>query len=75
MENVVRRAVLYCHRGVLTTQDLPSSIREMTAREAMASEHDAPALPAALSLSRIDLRRGIPQPPILSMAPATASGR
>jgi DNA-binding NtrC family response regulator len=27
MENVVRRAVLYCHRGVLTLQDLPSSIR------------------------------------------------
>jgi DNA-binding NtrC family response regulator len=27
MENVVRRAVLYCHRGVLTMQDLPSSIR------------------------------------------------
>jgi DNA-binding NtrC family response regulator len=27
MENVVRRAVLYCHRGVLTVQDLPSSIR------------------------------------------------
>src|SRR4029079_6390216 len=28
MENVVRRAVLYCHRGVLTVQDLPSSIRD-----------------------------------------------
>jgi DNA-binding NtrC family response regulator len=27
MENVVRRAILYCHRGVLTMQDLPSSIR------------------------------------------------
>jgi DNA-binding NtrC family response regulator len=27
MENVVRRAVLYCHRGVLTVGDLPSSIR------------------------------------------------
>lgn len=27
MENVVRRAVLYCHRGVLTVQDLPSTIR------------------------------------------------
>lgn len=27
MENVVRRAVLYCHRGVLTVNDLPSSIR------------------------------------------------
>jgi DNA-binding NtrC family response regulator len=27
MENVVRRAVLYCQRGVLSVQDLPSSIR------------------------------------------------
>jgi DNA-binding NtrC family response regulator len=27
MENVIRRAVLYCHRGVLTMHDLPSSIR------------------------------------------------
>jgi DNA-binding NtrC family response regulator len=28
MENVVRRAVLYCHRGALTVHDLPSSVRE-----------------------------------------------
>jgi DNA-binding NtrC family response regulator len=28
MENVVRRAVLYCQRGLLTVQDLPSSIRD-----------------------------------------------
>jgi DNA-binding NtrC family response regulator len=27
MENVIRRAVLYCQRGVLTVGDLPSSIR------------------------------------------------
>jgi DNA-binding NtrC family response regulator len=27
MENVIRRAVLYCQRGVLSVQDLPSSIR------------------------------------------------
>lgn len=27
MENVIRRAVLYCHRGVLTVNDLPSSVR------------------------------------------------
>ena len=27
MENVIRRAVLYCQRGVLTLGDLPSSIR------------------------------------------------
>lgn len=28
MENVVRRAVLYCQRGVLTVNDLPTSIRQ-----------------------------------------------
>jgi DNA-binding NtrC family response regulator len=27
MENVIRRAILYCNRGVLTMQDLPSAIR------------------------------------------------
>ncbi len=27
MENVIRRAVLYCHRGILTVNDLPSAIR------------------------------------------------
>ncbi len=27
MENVIRRAVLYCQRGMLTVNDLPSSIR------------------------------------------------
>jgi DNA-binding NtrC family response regulator len=27
MENVIRRAVLYCQRGVLSLKDLPSSIR------------------------------------------------
>ena len=27
MENVIRRAVLYCQRGVLTVNDLPSAIR------------------------------------------------
>lgn len=30
MENVIRRAVLYCQRGVLTVQDLPSAIRAIT---------------------------------------------
>lgn len=31
LENVVRRAVLYCHRGVLNINDLPSSIRASVA--------------------------------------------
>ncbi|HTN73952.1 MAG TPA: sigma 54-interacting transcriptional regulator [Pirellulaceae bacterium] len=30
MENVIRRAVLYCQRGVLSVKDLPSSIRAAT---------------------------------------------
>ncbi len=30
MENVIRRAVLYCQRGVLAATDLPSSIRAAT---------------------------------------------
>ncbi len=41
MENVVRRAVLYCHRGVLTVSDLPSSIRA-----AVAGGHAAHELPS-----------------------------
>jgi DNA-binding NtrC family response regulator len=28
MENVIRRAVLYCQRGILTINDLPSAIRQ-----------------------------------------------
>ena len=28
MENVIRRAVLYCQRGVLTVRDLPNNMRE-----------------------------------------------
>lgn len=31
MENVIRRAVLYCNRGVLAVEDLPSSIRAAVA--------------------------------------------
>jgi len=47
MENVVRRAVLYCHRGVLTVQDLPSSIRD-------AANGLVESLPAA-SVDRVPL--------------------
>jgi DNA-binding NtrC family response regulator len=32
MENVIRRAVLYCQRGALTVNDLPSSIRAAALR-------------------------------------------
>ena len=32
MENVIRRAVLYCQRGVLSEKDLPRTIREVAAK-------------------------------------------
>ncbi len=40
LENVIRRAVLYCHRGVLTARDLPSSIRSAVSGGAM-QPHEA----------------------------------
>lgn len=47
MENVVRRAVLYCQRGVLTVNDLPSPIR-MAVQGHVSPTYavaDVPALP------------------------------
>jgi DNA-binding NtrC family response regulator len=53
MENVVRRAVLYCHRGVLTTQDLPSSVRPAAADSfapaVLPTDHPQPLRPVAAS--------------------------
>ncbi len=46
MENVIRRAVLYCQRGALTVNDLPSSIRAAAYRpggEAPSSHGPSPA--------------------------------
>jgi DNA-binding NtrC family response regulator len=40
LENVVRRAVLYCHRGVLNVGDLPSSIRASVAGGNSPAEHE-----------------------------------
>ncbi|MEX2174319.1 MAG: sigma-54 dependent transcriptional regulator [Pirellulaceae bacterium] len=40
MENVIRRAVLYCHRGVLAAGDLPSSIRAAVSGNSSAVEMD-----------------------------------
>ncbi|HZL87442.1 MAG TPA: sigma-54 dependent transcriptional regulator [Pirellulaceae bacterium] len=37
MENIIRRAVLYCQRGVLSVNDLPSSLRAAAAAGAPAS--------------------------------------
>jgi len=46
MENVIRRAVLYCHRGVLSLQDLPSAVRSAAAglmhEDALAGHHPPP---------------------------------
>lgn len=39
MENVIRRAVLYCHRGVLTVGDLPSSIRSAAYANSVSGEY------------------------------------
>ena len=41
MENVIRRAVLYCHRGVLTVNDLPSSIRSAVGGHASSANGDS----------------------------------
>jgi DNA-binding NtrC family response regulator len=46
MENVIRRAVLYCQRGVLSVQDLPSNIR--AASQAAAAESPRPAVRPAV---------------------------
>lgn len=55
MENVLRRAVLYCHRGVLTVQDLPSTIRSavgaLPASEGAVLAPPPPAPPAQPSLN------------------------
>lgn len=47
MENVVRRAVLYCQRGVLTVNDLPSPIRMAVQGHVspMYASADVPTLP------------------------------
>lgn len=53
MENVVRRAVLYCHRGVLTVQDLPSAIR--AAVHGLPVAHgDLPPAPAQSAKAPVD---------------------
>ncbi len=84
MENVIRRAVLYCHRGVLTVSDLPSSIRaavtgvalpthEMPVRhepEPTMHEDSMPDLPLPASMGA-RLRMG-PQPlhsPLVQLHP------
>jgi DNA-binding NtrC family response regulator len=63
MENVIRRAVLYCHRGVLTVNDLPSSIR------AAATGLPAAALPAATDAQHFPMQEErpleIPMPPAI----------
>jgi len=44
MENVIRRAVLYCQRGTLSVTDLPSSIRSAVSNATVM--HYEPSLPA-----------------------------
>ena len=62
MENVIRRAVLYCHRGVLTVSDLPSSIRAAAAglpAASVAQDVNNSSFPAPLD----DRPLEIPMPP------------
>jgi transcriptional regulator with PAS, ATPase and Fis domain len=47
MENVLRRAVLYCQRGVLSVGDLPSSLRSSVASSRSLAEHQAFPQPRA----------------------------
>ena len=51
MENVIRRAVLYCQRGVLRLNDLPSSIRRSSADPTAASGAPSPILAGTPVLS------------------------
>ncbi len=80
MENVVRRAVLYCHRGALTVQDLPSAIREAAYGVALPLRPTPAHLPAGLPAedrvppsplpflpSRAGFRPHGPQPPRLGV--------
>jgi transcriptional regulator with PAS, ATPase and Fis domain len=46
MENVVRRAVLYCQRGVLSVKDLPSNIRAATQAVRPMAGYNTMSLPA-----------------------------
>jgi transcriptional regulator with PAS, ATPase and Fis domain len=53
LENVVRRAVLYCRRGVLTAADLPSAIRHAPTEPREAPAAASAPQPATLG-SRVD---------------------
>jgi DNA-binding NtrC family response regulator len=67
MENVIRRAVLYCHRGVLSVNDLPSSIRTAVAGNASGQETHQPERP----LTPWPVERPLDTP----MSAATAAAR
>lgn len=69
MENVLRRAVLYCHRGVLTVQDLPSTIRNAVGAIPPGEGALAAPSPGAASLSATSPSAAAPWP-----APAAPAG-
>jgi len=46
MENVIRRAVLYCQRGVLSVDDLPSSVRTAITEDSTGGSQYGPAAAA-----------------------------
>jgi DNA-binding NtrC family response regulator len=69
MENVIRRAVLYCHRGVLSVQDLPSSLRD--AASGLGDEHararaDGAAVGWAVPTT-VDSEERLPDHPLVAL--------
>jgi DNA-binding NtrC family response regulator len=63
MENVIRRAVLYCHRGVLAVSDLPSSIRGGINHIPATPIQDVPEQPQPRAFEQRPLE--IPMPPTI----------
>ncbi|HUE72608.1 MAG TPA: sigma-54 dependent transcriptional regulator [Pirellulaceae bacterium] len=75
MENVIRRAVLYCQRGALTVSDLPSSIRAAAHRGGSEVEPSLEATPfTGLPASMGARLRPILPPPRMMSAPSAMGG-
>ncbi|MCU0879119.1 MAG: sigma 54-interacting transcriptional regulator [Pirellulaceae bacterium] len=60
MENVIRRAVLYCQRGVLSVGDLPSSLRSSVASQRALPEHLSNELPRGFESREHFVQHGQP---------------
>jgi len=76
MENVIRRAVLYCQRGILTVNDLPSTIRAagsgMPIEPAAIMEPTLPERgPQSQQIGRPAIPRMMPGSPVLGRSTHT----